>query len=138
MGKARAFRTPRNVDNRRACQDLGAPGGNWSWLRGRAKVSSLGVQVQSLDEPWLSLGREQGQLLRFIRDTHDQQRRDRIRESLRTARGRVGSPRAKVDMEAMVSLREHSLRETTSQFNIGASICHRISGAHKEVQRGSK
>ena len=87
---------------------------------------------------WLVLDEGQVRLLRFLRKAHDDQRRERIRDSLRHARGKVGRPRATVDVEAMVTFREdHSLRETARQFNIGASTCHRILAAHYETQRSA-
>lgn len=115
------------------------PGGVWTWVQHLSVLASLGLSVKSLEEPWLVIDDGQAALLTFLKQAHDQQRRDRIRESLRTARGKVGRPRVSVDVEAMSAFRrEHSLRETARQFDIGASTCHRILAAHQEVQRGSK
>ncbi len=110
------------------------PGGVWSWIQHLATLASLGLRVRSLEEPWCTLEPAQAELLRFLKAAHDQQRRDRIRESLRTARGKVGRPRVAVDVDAMAAYRgTHSLRETARQFGIGASTCHRILATHQAV-----
>lgn len=112
------------------------PGGVWSWVRDLSTLGDLGISLRSEAQPWLVLDEGQVRLLRFLRKAHDDQRRERIRDSLRNAKGKVGRPRATVDVKAMAVYRDtHSLRETARQFGIGASTCHRILAAYAETQR---
>ncbi|MEN9674448.1 MAG: hypothetical protein RIS76_344 [Verrucomicrobiota bacterium] len=115
------------------------PGGVWSWVQQLATLAELGIQTRILEEPWLGLDHGQAQLLGFIRNAHNAQRRDRIRESLRSATGRVGRPRVRADVPSMAEFRRvHSLRDTAKAFDIGASTCHRLLAAYAQTQRSAQ
>jgi putative DNA-invertase from lambdoid prophage Rac len=103
------------------------------------KLDSLGVEVISVKEPWLDVGGPVRSLLIAVFGWVAEQERIRIVERTRAgleharAKGvRLGRPKAKVDLDAAVRLRNGgmTLREVAKKLKVGASTLHRMLQGH--------
>ena len=104
----------------------------------------LGVEVISVQEPWMDTTAAPGvrDLLLAIFSWVAEQERRRISERTKAglekarARGRLGRPRVRVDLERALELRSQgfSIRAAARTLGIGASTLHRALAAHDTIE----
>lgn len=115
-------------------ETLDLPGvGTRRLLAELAALADLGVEVGSVKEPFITLGGEQGEIVRWLHARFSSEKSRNVAEGIARSPKQAGRPRVQIPEAEVLRMAEKkmSLRAIARRTGVSASVLQRFLAAHK-------